>query len=69
MANVRTEFVTLSITIEAADMLRAFTRARNGSIDNQADNALRAGIGRLLTEAPKQFQDRYWAFLREAHHD
>ncbi len=39
-----TEEITLSITKEAADMLRAFTKARNGSIHNQADSVIKTGV-------------------------
>jgi len=54
-----TETVTLSLTGDTANMLRAFTRARNGSMHNQADAAIREGIYVMLGQSPAIFQQRY----------
>lgn len=61
--DIQTEVIELSITSEAADMLRAFTKARNGSLHNVADAAIRGGILAMLKDAPVSFHDAYFAAL------
>lgn len=57
--DVSTRTVTLSITEEAWQMLCAFNAARNGSINNQADSAIRTGVATLVSRAPPTFQQNY----------
>jgi hypothetical protein len=58
--------ITLSLTAETMRRLKAFTTARNGSIHNQADAALCAGLDALYRQAPYAFQVRYEKALEEA---
>lgn len=62
--NVATKIMQLSLTGETANQLRAFTEARNGSIHNQADAAIRRGIKELVADAPEAFRQRYHAILK-----
>jgi hypothetical protein len=57
--------ITLSLTAETMRRLKAFTTARNGSIHNQADAALCAGLDALSRQAPHAFQVRYEKALEE----
>lgn len=54
--DVKTEVLELNVTRDVADMLRDFAAARNGSIHNVADSALRRGLQRLFAESPNGFR-------------
>jgi hypothetical protein len=61
--NVETKTVELSLLVQTVTMLEAFTKARNGSINNQADSALRTGVEALVLSAPRAFRDEYERIL------
>ena len=61
--DAETNSIELHLTAETTRCLRAFAVARNGSIHNQADAALRVGIERLVSEAPESFRERYRRLL------
>lgn len=63
--NIKTEYVELSLISETVLMLKAFTKARNGSLHNQADSALRKGIAAHVADAPESFQANYRKYLAE----
>jgi len=64
--DIQTEQITLSVTTEAADMLRAFTAARNGSMHNVADAAIKRGLSEMRDEAPHTFRVRYRQHLEDS---
>tara|TARA_R110000851_G_scaffold3701_5_gene15102 strand:- start:909 stop:1124 length:216 start_codon:yes stop_codon:yes gene_type:complete len=61
----KTEMLNVSITADTARRLRAFAKARNGQIDNQADATIRHGIEALYREAPYAFKVRFEAALSD----
>ena len=63
--DIRTETITVSITLEAASMLRAITKARNGQLGNQVDAIIRVGVRCVLDGAPEKFKERYNAAMKE----
>lgn len=66
MSDATTETVELSLTREVADMLRALNTARNGSLHNTANAALRRGINVELALGPESLRDRYTAAIQGA---
>lgn len=63
MTGVKTKTFTVSVSEEVAEMIIAFTKARNGSFHNAVDECLRAGVNQKLSEAPAQLQRRYEGIL------
>lgn len=60
-----TEMLNVSITADTAMRLRAFAKARNGQIDNQANATIRRGIDALYQDAPYAFKVRFEAALSD----
>ena len=64
MSEWHTETIELSLLVDDLHKLKAFTRARNGSIHNCASEVIRAGIDAIALVSPEPFKQRLTEELR-----